>query len=355
MNKAKDKISFDGMICPLPINLSSVISMAHGGGGRMTQQLIEKIFKPAFDNADLETQHDGAVLDVPFDKLAFTTDSYIVNPLIFPGGNIGSLAVNGTVNDLAMCGARPLYLSAGIIIEEGLPMETLWAVVQAMKQSADIAGVNIVTGDTKVVDKGKGDGIFINTSGVGKIEHDLTIHPKQIQPGDAILLSGDIGRHGIAIMAAREGLGFESQIKSDCAEVSNLVQKMISANIKIHCMRDLTRGGLATALIEIAQASGMSLNINENEIVVREDVKGACEILGLDPMYVANEGRFVTIVKADHAKKALKIMEDDSSESQAKIIGGAQEAPKEKVILSTRLGTTRILDMLSGDQLPRIC
>ncbi|MGV7221967.1 MAG: hydrogenase expression/formation protein HypE [Nitrospinales bacterium] len=355
MNKKESTSTVDGFNCPIPVNLSSTISLAHGGGGKLTHQLIENIFQPAFDNPELETQHDGAVFDIPYKKLAFTTDSYVVNPLIFPGGNIGSLSVNGTVNDLAMCGARPLYLSAGFIIEEGLSMETLWTVVQTMKNSADHAGIKIITGDTKVVDKGKGDGIFINTSGVGTVEHALKIHPSSINSGDIVLLSGDIGRHGIAVMAARESIGFKSQIESDCASVSNLVQELIDANIEIHCMRDLTRGGLATALIEIAETSQLSINIIENEIDVNEDVKGACEILGLDPMYVANEGRFVVFIKADHSKQALKIMQGNPLGSQARIIGTVKQAPQEKVIIKTKLGTSRILDMLSGEQLPRIC
>jgi hydrogenase expression/formation protein HypE len=355
IKKEKGKVSINELTCPVPINASSFISLAHGGGGKLSHQLIEQIFKPAFENSELEVQHDGAVFDVPFERLAFTTDSYIVNPLIFPGGNIGTLAVNGTVNDLAMCGAKPLYLSVGFILEEGLPMETLWTVIQAMKYSADMAGIHIVTGDTKVVDKGKGDGIFINTSGIGKIEHGFTIHPNSIQPGDVILLNGDIGRHGIAIMAARESLGFQSQIESDCAPVSNLVQNLIDADIEIHCMRDLTRGGLATALIEIAETCKLSININEVEIAVREDVKGACEILGLDPMYVANEGRFVAFIQADQANRALEIMQNDPLGNQAKIIGTVNETPKEKVVLNTKLGTSRMLDMLSGEQLPRIC
>jgi hydrogenase expression/formation protein HypE len=355
MNKKEEKKSLDAVVCPLPIDSSSFITLAHGGGGRLTNQLIEKLFRPAFNNLDLETQHDGAVIDMPPGKLAFTTDSYVVQPLLFPGGNIGSLAVNGTVNDLAMCGARPLYLTAGFILEEGLPMETLWTVVQTMKKAAEHANVKIITGDTKVVDKGKGDGIFINTSGVGIVEHSQTIHPKSIQPGDAVLLSGDIGRHGIAIMAAREGMGFQSQIESDCTAVSNIVQNLVNAEIEIHCMRDLTRGGLATALIEIAQTSGISINIAELDILVREDVKGACEILGLDPLYVANEGQFVAFVKAEHAKQALEIMQSDPLGSQAKIIGNVEKSPQKTVILKTKIGTSRMLDMLSGEQLPRIC
>ncbi len=355
MNKEEEKISIDALNCPLPINSSSFITLAHGGGGKLTHQLIEKLFHPAFNNSELETQHDGAVIDFPSAKLAFTTDSYVVQPLLFPGGNIGSLAVNGTVNDLAMCGARPLYLTAAFILEEGLLIETLWTIVQAMRKSADHAGVKIITGDTKVVDKGKGDGIFINTSGVGIVEHSLTIHPKSIQPGDMVLLSGDIGRHGIAIMAAREGLGFQNQIESDCAAVSNLVQNLIDAKVEIHCLRDLTRGGLATALIEIAQTAKVSINITESEIPIREEVKGACEILGLDPLYVANEGQFVTFVKADHAQHALRIMQNDPLGSQAKIIGTVKKSPPETVILKTKVGTSRMIDMLSGEQLPRIC
>jgi len=345
----------EDLSCPLPIDVSSFITLAHGGGGKLTHQLIEKIFQPAFNNPELETRHDGAVIDFPKGKLAFTTDSYVVNPLIFPGGNIGSLAINGTVNDLAMCGARPLYLTVGFIIEEGLAMEVLWTIVQTMKLAAEQAGVKIITGDTKVVDKGKGDGIFINTSGIGIIEHELTIHPHSVRPGDAILLSGDIGRHGIAIMSAREGLGFQSEIKSDCAGISHRVQKLLDAQIEIHCLRDLTRGGLATALIEIAKTSQRSINIEELEIPVREDVKGACEILGLDPLYVANEGQFILFVKADQAQQALQIMQQDAHGNSAKCIGTVADSPEGMVILKTKLGTSRLLDMLSGEQLPRIC
>ena len=234
-------------------------------------------------------------------------------------------------------------------------METLWEIVKTMKIAADHAGVKIITGDTKVVDKGKGDGIFINTSGIGILEHSLKIHPESIQPGDSILLSGDIGRHGIAIMAARESLGFESQIESDCASVLNRVQGLIDEKIEIHCMRDLTRGGLATALVEIAKASNVSISINEMDIPVREDVKGACEILGLDPLYVANEGQFVTFVKEEHAKRALDIIQNDPLGSQAEIIGRVKKSPEKTVNLKTKIGTDQILDMLSGEQLPRIC
>ncbi|MEK9629477.1 MAG: hydrogenase expression/formation protein HypE [Nitrospinota bacterium] len=350
--KNKNNIS-DDLICPVPIDPSSTISLAHGGGGRLTQQLIERIFRPAFDNPELETQHDGAVIDIPQEKMVFTTDSYVVQPLQFPGGDIGSLSVNGTVNDLAMCGARPLYLTVGFILEEGLPMTTLWNVVQSMRKAADNAGVKIITGDTKVVDKGKGDGIFINTAGVGILEHSLKIHPKRIEAGDSILLSGDIGQHGIAIMAARENLGFESQIESDCASVSNIVQNLLDADIEIRCMRDLTRGGLATALVEIAQTSNKSLHITESEIPIREDVKSACEILGFDPLYIANEGRFITFVNSPQAQHALEIVQKCTPETKAALIGNVGK--ETGVNLKTKIGTSRTLDMLSGEQLPRIC
>jgi hydrogenase expression/formation protein HypE len=299
----------------------------------------------------LEARHDGAVFPMGNAKLAFTTDSYVVHPLFFPGGDIGTLAVNGTVNDLAMCGARPLNLSAGFILEEGLPMETLWRVIQSMQQAAVAAGVQVVTGDTKVVDKGKGDGIFINTSGIGVIEHSLTIAPSSVQPGDAILLNGDIGRHGMAIMAVREGLEFESDIESDCAPLASTVLAMLEAGIEIHCLRDLTRGGLASGLVEIAMGSGRHIQIEEVAIPVSENVRGACEILGLDPLYVANEGRFIAFVPADQADRAREIMGVD-----ARQIGTVQDSSHScSVTMYSVIGANRIVDMLSGEQLPRIC
>jgi hydrogenase expression/formation protein HypE len=258
------------------------------------------MFLPAFRNPLLEARHDGAVLAPGGVRLAFTTDAYVVRPLCFPGGDIGSLAVNGTVNDLAMCGARPLGLGAAFILEEGLAMETLWRIVQSMRRAADAAGVQLVTGDTKVVDRGKGDGIFITTAGIGLISHRLTIAPASVRPGDAILLNGDIGRHGIAIMAVREGLEFEAAIESDCAPLADLVGSLLEAGLEVHCLRDLTRGGLASALNEIAGAAHLGVSVDEGSIPVREDVRGACEILGFDPLYVANEGRFVCILPAPH-------------------------------------------------------
>ena len=342
-------------ICPIPIGQYPQVMLAHGGGGKLMHQLIERMFVPTFDNSLLGARHDGATFNVNGSRLAFTTDSYVVSPLFFPGGDIGSLAINGTVNDLAMCGARPLYLSAGFILEEGLPMETLWRVAQSMRQAAAEAGVEIVTGDTKVVDKGKGDGVFINTAGVGVIEHALSISPASVRPGDAVLLSGDIGRHGIAIMAVREGLSFESEITSDCAPLAGLVGALIEAGIEIHCLRDLTRGGLASALVEIAEVARVNIKIDEIAIPIREDVRGACEILGFDPLYLANEGRFVAFVAAPDAEPALSIMSSHPFGVGASIIGEVAEASSAVVTLKSRIGATRIVDMFTGEQLPRIC
>ena len=341
--------------CPVPVGDYDQVLMAHGGGGRLTQQLLDGIFVPAFRNPLLESRHDGAVFRIADARLAMSTDSYVIRPLFFPGGDIGTLAVNGTVNDLAMCGARPLYLSAGFILEEGLPMETLRRVVQSMQLAAATAGVQVITGDTKVVDKGKGDGVFINTTGIGVMEHALEIAPSQVRPGDAILLSGDIGRHGMAIMAVREGLQFETTIRSDCAPLAALVMKMIRADIPIRCLRDLTRGGLASALNEIAESAGVAMQIQETAIPVQEEVRGACEILGLDPLYVANEGRFIAFVAAGDARHALEIMREDPAGAAASQIGVVKEAKYPSVTLTSALGTHRIVDRISGEQLPRIC
>jgi len=340
--------------CPLPISDYPTVTLAHGGGGKLMHQLIEKMILPAFNNSLLETRHDGAVFELGGARLAFTTDSYVVNPLFFPGGDIGSLAINGTVNDLSMCGARPVYLSCGLILEEGLAMETLWAVVQSLKQSAEIAGVQLVTGDTKVVDRGKGDGVFINTAGVGVIEHGLTIAPSSVREGDVVLLSGDVGRHGIAIMAMRQGLEFESAIESDCAPLNGAVQKLISGGVDVHCLRDLTRGGLGTTLIEIAEATGLQILIDELKIPVRDDVAGACEVLGFDPLYLANEGRMIVFVPESEAAHALEVLRGDPHTAGAVEIGRVSSGGG-LVKMKSRIGTTRIIDMLSGEQLPRIC
>ena len=377
--------------CPVPRVADDRIVLAHGGGGRLTHQLIEKIFLPAFGNPMLEQRHDGAVLAVNGSRLAFTTDSFVVRPLIFPGGNIGDLAVYGTVNDLAMCGARPLYLSAGFILEEGLAMDTLRTVVASMKDAAAKAGVQLVTGDTKVVDKGKGDGIFINTSGIGVIEEfpglatsarpgatpaaeiprqgmphvspvlrDVGIQraqigPASVQVGDVVIVSGDLGRHGIAILSVREGLEFESPILSDTACVWPAVEALLKAGIEIHCLRDLTRGGLATTLNEIAGDRNICIKLEESLIPVQETVQSACEILGLDPLYVANEGRFAVFVPAAQADASLEAMKKVAVSEGSVRIGKVEESPGRTVVLQSRIGGNRVVDMLSGEQLPRIC
>jgi hydrogenase expression/formation protein HypE len=279
--------------CPVPRIDNDTVLLAHGSGGRAMHRLLESVILPAFSNPSSEAAHDGAVLRIHRARLAFTTDSYVVQPLFFPGGDIGELAVNGTVNDLAMCGARPLFLSAGFILEEGLPMETLQRVVESMQKAAAAANVQIVTGDTKVVDKGKADGLFINTAGIGVVEHSLEIVPQSVRPGDVVIVNGDLGRHGMAIMAVREGLAFESLIESDCAPLAEPVLRLIDSGIEIRCLRDLTRGGLASSLCEIATSAKVQIHIEESALPVNEDVRGACEILGLDPIYVANEGNLL--------------------------------------------------------------
>lgn len=341
--------------CPIPHNDESRILLAHGGGGTMMQRLLHTVFFPAFANPALAAHHDSAVLDLGPVKIAFTTDSYVVHPLIFPGGDIGMLAVNGTINDLAMSGARPLYLSAGFILEEGLAMATLLQITDSMRQAAASAGVQLVTGDTKVVDRGKGDGMFITTAGIGLVQHELEIAPHRVRPGDAILLNGDLGRHGMAIMAVREGLGFETPIVSDCAPLAEVVLRLLDAGLHIHCLRDLTRGGLASALGEIAQAGHVQCALDEAAIPVCEAVQGACEMLGLDPLYVANEGRFVCFVPAEEAALALDVLQQHPLGTAACCIGSVTAAAPGLVTLRSHFGSTRIVDMLSGEQLPRIC
>jgi len=341
--------------CPIPQSNYPQILLAHGGGGRLMHQLIEQTIVPAFRNPVLDVRHDSAVLDVGGARLAFTTDSYVVRPLFFPGGDIGTLAVTGTVNDLAMAGATPLYLSASFVLEEGLPIAALQRILVSMRRAADTAQVQIVTGDTKVVDRGKGDGIFITTAGVGRIEHALAITPTSVRPGDAVLLSGDLGRHGMAIMAVREGLDFETTIESDCAPLAGIVADLILGGIEVHCLRDLTRGGLASALIEIAEAGGVQIHIREAAVPVGEEVRGACEILGFDPLYVANEGRFACFTPEADAEQALRILRSHPLGKEATLIGSVTQKASGLVTLESRIGATRIVDMLSGEQLPRIC
>lgn len=340
------------LTCPISLQQYPQIQMAHGGGGRLMQQLIQ-MFLTAFSTADT-IQHDAVTLQLAGHKIAFTTDSYVVQPLFFPGGDIGSLAVYGTVNDLAMAGARPLYLSVSFILEEGLEIATLWQIVLSMQQAATKAGVKIVTGDTKVVDRGKGDGIFINTTGVGIIEGERAIAPQSVRSGDLILLNGDLARHGIAIMAVREGLEFETTIESDSAPLSDLVLDLLAADVEIHCLRDLTRGGLASVLNEIAVAANVGIELDETLIPLREEVRGACEILGFDPLYVANEGKFVAFISPQDRDRALEVMYSHSIDNAA-IIGKVVEDNNSLVTLQSQIGSKRILDLLSGEQLPRIC
>ncbi len=350
---SKDKDSGPG--CPVPEFGHKHILLAHGGGGRLMHQLLKDVFLPAFDNPILNEGLDGAIIEKQAGRLAFSVDSYVVDPLFFPGGNIGTLAINGTVNDLAMCGARPLYLSAGFIIEEGFLIDTLSEVVSFMRRAADEAGVKIITGDTKVINKGKGSELFISTTGIGVIEHDLHISPKNLLPGDAIIINEDIGRHGIAVLAKRENLGFGTAIESDCAQLASTVMDLINSGINIHCLHDLTRGGLATALVEIAEISGRHIEISESAVPISEGVHSACEILGIDPFYVANEGGFIIFIPEKEAERTLYILRTKNNWSKAAIIGRVTEKISGVATRRGILGAQHLIDMFSGEQLPRIC
>ena len=339
--------------CPLPELETGTIEIGHGGGGLLTRRLIDGVFRPAFAQSEDDLRHDGAVVAIAGGHFAFTTDTYVVRPLFFPGGDIGTLAVCGTVNDLAMCGAEPLCLGVGLVIEEGFALADLRRIAQSMAATAASCGVRIVTGDTKVVERGRGDGLYVNTSGIGRIIAPAPVAPRRLQAGDAIVLSGDVGRHGIAVLAAREGLEFETAPESDCAPLAAPVRALIAAGIDLHCLRDLTRGGLATALIEIAQAAPATLRVDEAAIPVTEPVRGACEILGLDPLYVANEGRFVAFVPAAAAAPAVAVLHRFGA--QATVIGRVAEIGGAGEVHLETLGGTRALDLLTGEQLPRIC
>lgn len=343
------------IICPIPLSDYPEVTMAHGGGGKLMNDLIDRMILKAFSNPILDVRHDGAVIETKEGKLAFATDSHVITPLFFPGGDIGALSVYGTVNDLAMCGAQARWLSAGFIIEEGFPMETLWRVVLSMAEASGKTGISIVTGDTKVVDKGKGDGIYINTSGIGVIPRGIEISPSRIREGDAVVLSGDIGRHGIAVMAVREGIRFESAIRSDLDPLDSMVRDLLKEDLDIHCMRDLTRGGLASGLNEIASMTDFSIRIEESLIPVHDEVLGACEILGFDPLYVANEGKFVTILPRGNGVRAVEILRQHENGRQAEIIGFVERSSCADVLMTSSIGSERIVDMMSGEQLPRIC
>jgi len=345
----------NNLTCPIPFNENERITMAHGGGGKAMQKLIDSCIIETFDNQYLNEKNDSSVLPITNNKIAFTTDSFVIKPIFFPGGDIGSLAVIGTVNDLAVSGAEPRYISAAFIIEEGFLINDLFRIVKSMYETARKVGVEIVTGDTKVVEKGHGDGIYINTTGIG--EFNITDLPssKKIQEGDKIIINGDIARHGMAVMAAREGLEFESTIESDCEELSTIIKKLLDEGIRIHCMRDLTRGGLVSGLVEVIQQTNLSCIIEENKIFVKDEVNAACEILGLDPLYVANEGKFVMIIHQDDENKALKILHESNSGKHAVTIGQVAKTNPGNVLIKNFLGVTRYLEMINGEQLPRIC
>ncbi len=341
--------------CPLPIMDYETIQLAHGSGGKLSNELIDKIFMPCFKNDTLVRLEDQAVLNHPGGRLSFSTDTFTVQPIFFPGGNIGELAVNGTVNDICMNGAHPLYLSVGFIIEEGFAIKELHEIAVAMRNAADQAGVQIVTGDTKVVNKGNCDKLFINTSGIGVVPEHLNLSAAQIKTGDKILLSGAMADHGMAVMTSREGLSFQNRIKSDTAALNGLVQAILQAGSGVHTMRDPTRGGVATTLNELAARSNTGMKIYEKRLPVNDDVRGACEILGLDPLYVANEGKLIAMVAAEDAEKALQAMQEHELGQHATIIGEVVEEHPGQVVMENLFGVERVIDMPIGEQLPRIC
>jgi hydrogenase expression/formation protein HypE len=334
---------------------SDKILLDHGAGGKVSHRLTKELILPILGNPILNQLHDGAVFQTDSDRLAFSTDSYTVDPIFFPGGNIGDLAINGTVNDIAMCGAEPLYLSVALIIEEGFPFEDLEKILTTMGAAAEKAGVAVVTGDTKVVPKGAVDKIFINTSGVGMIRNEVRISSDRAQPGDRILLSGTIADHGITVLTQREGLTFESSARSDSAPLNHMVTSMLTACSDIHVLRDPTRGGVGTALNEIAEKSAVGIRIFEERIPVKDEVAGMCELLGFDPLYLANEGKLIAFVPPESAETVLSIMQADEFGKNAVIIGEVVEAYPRKVFIETRIGGQRMVDMLAGEQLPRIC
>ncbi|QMV19889.1 hydrogenase expression/formation protein HypE [Granulicella sp. 5B5] len=341
--------------CPLPIVDKETVLLGHGGGGKLSADLFRDVFLPAFSNSILGRADDQAILDLGSARLAFTTDSFVVKPLFFRGGDIGSLAVHGTVNDLAVGGATPLFLSAAFILEEGFPLESLRKVVASMREAALQAGVQIVTGDTKVVEKGSCDGLFINTAGIGLVATTLPLSADQAKPGDLVLLSGPIGDHGIAILAEREGLSFETDIVSDSASLHSLVAEMLATGATIRCMRDPTRGGVASSCNEIAQSSRVGIQLEERAIPVRDEVRGACELLGLDPLYIANEGKLLAISAPEDAGQLLAAMQRHPLGREASIIGRVTSENPGLLTMRTALGAVRIVDMLANDPLPRIC
>ena len=343
------------LACAVPMPSRDSVLLGHGSGGRMSGELLRNILLPALRNPILERLDDQAVLGVGESRIAFTTDSYVVKPLFFTGGDIGTLAVNGTVNDLAMGGAEPLYLSLALILEEGLPFDTLRRVMESIRVAAALAGVVVVTGDTKVVERGSGDGLFVNTSGIGLVPCGVDLSADKARPGDRVLLSGTIGDHGIAILSQREGLEFASTVSSDTVALHTLVTAVLRASSEIRCLRDPTRGGVSSSLNEIAARSHVGIELVGDAIPIREDVRGACEILGLDPLYVANEGKLLAIVAPQAAEAVLAAMRQHPLGRNAQMIGTVTNSHPKIVTLRTWLGTSRVVDLLSGEQLPRIC
>lgn len=352
-----DHIDLSSWICPLPLQNYPKIVMGHGSGGKMMADLIRHMFLPLLENEALNQLGDSAVLELEQfpNRLAFSTDSFVVNPLFFPGGNIGELAVYGTVNDLAMTGAQPLFLSAGFILEEGLPMETLGQISSAFSAACKTAKVQVVTGDTKVVNKGHGDGLYINTTGIGLIPDGVDISPEKAREGDGVIVSGTIGDHGMAIMSVREGLEFETRIVSDTAPLHELVETMLAASLEIHCLRDATRGGLAAALNELARSSRIGITFEEGKIPLRPAVKAACEMLGMDPLYVANEGKLVAIVNGEIEEEVLAAMQSHPLGKDAALIGRVVADHPGIVLAKTGIGGSRVVDLPAGELLPRIC
>ncbi len=331
------------------------ILLEHGGGGLLSNELISEYFLPSFQNPYLERLEDSAVLTIGGQKFCFTTDSYVVSPIFFPGGNIGSLAVHGTINDLSVCGGKPLYLSCGFILEEGFPFDSLETIIQTMAKAAAEANVNIVTGDTKVVARGAADGIFINTSGIGIVEYPGTLSVKNIQPNDVIIVNGTIGNHGAAIIKARENLAITSDILSDSAPLNDLIACILKASLNVHCMRDATRGGLGAILTEIAKSAQVRIDINESRIPIQDNVRGICEILGFDPLFLANEGKMILFCPASDAEAVLTTMHRHKYGKHATVIGTVSAATQGRVILKTSIGGERIVDLPTGELVPRIC
>ncbi|MEJ2039356.1 MAG: hydrogenase expression/formation protein HypE [Desulfosarcinaceae bacterium] len=335
--------------------MTEKISLDHGSGGKVAHQLTTEVLMPLFDNPILASLHDGAIFELDSGRLAFSTDSFVVDPIFFPGGDIGDLAVNGTVNDVAMCGAVPRYLSMGLILEEGLPMADLKQVLASMRRAMDKAGVQLITGDTKVVPRGAADKIFINTSGIGTLIPGLAVNSNQARPGDVVLLSGTMADHGIAVLTQREGLRFQSSVRSDTAPLNRMVQAMVSRTSEIHVMRDPTRGGVGTALNEIAEQSRVGIVVHEENLPVNQEVQGICELLGFDPLYLANEGKLLCIVPAAEGRAVLEAMRADDHGREACVIGEVVAENPGRVVMQTAIGGRRIIDMLAGEQLPRIC